>query len=150
MARKRKAKGRARRSKPSRARTAKRTSQRDQKATKGFRALRIADVLISIAVAFTLINAVLVLIFPGLAIEAAANYGYNTTTSSWISLAVAWIFLVLFIHWTNKTIKATSSRRAMWGLFILGLLLGVTTRIESAVLVLAASLTYLVKTRKRR
>ena len=148
MAKKRKGKSRQRR--PSRSsRSSSRRSSR-LNVNKSLRALRIADILVSIAIIFTLINALLVLILPNLAVEAAANYGINSTTSSWMTLGVAWIFLALFAHWANKVVKATLDRRPMWGLLILGLLLGITARIESALLLVVASLTYLVKTRKRR
>ena len=117
-----------------------------------FRALRIADILVSIAIAFTLVNAVLVLFYADKAVEAAANLGYQTTVATWQLLGVSWIFLSLFAYIANRITRVSMHRPTMWGLLIIGVVLGIISwrlpPMVSAVLIIISALVYISKSRK--
>lgn len=114
-------------------------------------AYRVADVFVGIAVLFTLIQAVLVLISPSRIVQIAVERGgpaWALTTSGWITIAIAWIFLAIFARVANKIVKGAMTRKTMWGLFIIGLLMVIIANPISGVLVLIAAIIYLAKASK--
>ncbi len=126
----------------------KRTTRRAAPKSAPKKAFRVADILVTIAIAFTLINAVLILFYADRAVEAAANLGLQTTTMNWQYLGVSWLFLALIAYITNRITRTSMYRHTMWGLLLVGILLGVTGRIESAVLIVIAALIYILKSMK--
>lgn len=116
------------------------------------KAYRIADMLVSIAIAFTLINAVLVILFPGSAVNASSQLNVITTAASWQYLGVAWIFLAFFAYITNRITRVSMKGHTMWGLLIIGIVLGAISMGQpvmlSAVLMIISALTYILKSRK--
>jgi|GEM_PF-6162068 len=117
---------------------------------KAIRAFSIADVLVIIGLVFVGLNALLVFIFMNTILESLAVAGITMGSGALIALAVIWIFIGLLVFLTNSAIKRSLSRRQMWGLLILSILLGLFGRVESGILVFIASIIYLVKTRKKR
>lgn len=117
------------------------------------RSLRIADTLVIIAIAFTLINAILILAFPDSAVTQSLNkYGSVTDRATWQLLGVAWIFLSLFAYIANRITKVIMHKPTMWGLLLIGILLGFASwgfpPLVSALLIVVSALIYISKSRK--
>lgn len=113
-------------------------------------ASRDADILVKIAIVFTLINSAIVLSFLDKVVETAKGFGIATTPSNWILLSVAWIFLSFFAYIANSMTRSTNKTRPMWGLLLVGVLFLVTGRVESAILVGIAALLYLYRDKSKR
>lgn len=116
------------------------------------RAFQIANNLVLVAVLFILVNAVLVFVFPDIPVKNAAAAGIEMSKTTWIAMAVIWVLLAALVYLDNKMVQVFGDKHQMWGLLILGVLMGLAFgRIDygiSAMLVVLASLTYMVASRK--
>ncbi len=121
------------------------------KVNKGWLAGRDADLLVKIAIVFTVLMSLLTFAFLDQVVETAATeFGLETTPGNWILLAVAWLFLALFAHVANKMSMKATNKRPMWGLLLVAVLFLITSRVESAVLVGIAAILYLYRAGKSK
>ena len=119
--------------------------KRVQHNKKGFNYHGLADVLVVIAACFLVINAAIVFIFPNMLVKTAMSFGVETTNGNWMLLGSAWLFLAFFAYLANRMVKVTMKKANMWALLLVGLLVLLSGRLESALLIIISSILYMKK-----
>ncbi len=114
-------------------------------------AIKIADLLVSIGVLFALVNVAIILFGAKTITQNLAVQGILTSTGNWVALSIALLFLTYLVYTVNRMIRVTMSKRLMWGLLFLGVLMalgvyfGPPILVFPAALIIIAALTYLLK-----
>ncbi|MBU2522778.1 MAG: hypothetical protein KKE23_00620 [Nanoarchaeota archaeon] len=109
---------------------------------------KTANVLSIISVFILIINAFALIFFKEAILETLSEMGTVLSSSYLALIGLIWLLIAFFAWSINRTIKEKQSKVAMWELFILSIVTFLTGRIESGVLLLIASVIYLVKAKK--
>jgi len=108
---------------------------------------KTANVLVIAAIALLLINSIMLVLLREQVMQEINASGVQVTPSSLALMGLMWLIIAFFSWSLNRTIKEKESRIAMWELFILSFVALLSGRLESGVLLLIASVIYLVKTK---
>lgn len=112
--------------------------------------LKAANVLVMIAICILVLNAIFIVVLKDTLIKEFDKIGFKTSSSSLILMGIMWLLISFFAWSINKTIKEKSSRVSMWELFILSFVALLSGRLDSGILMLIASVIYLVKAGKKK
>lgn len=111
---------------------------------------RAANVLALLAVLFLVLNSISLIFLKDTVIRALKDTGVVISQSELALLGLLWILMAFFAWSINRTVKEKQSKVSMWELFILSIICILSGRLESGVLLLIASVIYLVKAKKKR
>ena len=109
---------------------------------------RAANVFSLVAICLLIINAITLIFLKDVVMKALNDAGTAISSSQLALMGLMWILIAFFAWSINRTIKEKQSKVAMWELFILSIVTLLTGRIESGLLLLVASVIYLVKAKK--
>jgi len=110
-----------------------------------------ANILAWLGVFFLVVNSIALIFMRNQVIQALGDAGISVTQSGLALLGLLWLLIAFFAWSINRTIKEKEGKAkvSMWELFVLAIVCILSGRIESGVLLLIASIIYLVKARKK-
>ena len=110
---------------------------------------KTANVLVMLAVCLLIINSIALIFLKDTVIKALSSAGTAISSSSLALMGLMWLLIAFFAWSINRTIKEKQSKISMWELFILSIVALLSGRLESGLLLLIASIVYLVKAKKK-
>ena len=110
---------------------------------------KTANVFVLIAICLLIINAVTLIFLKDTVIKALGDAGTVISSSQLALMGLVWLLVAFFAWSINRTIKEKQSKVSMWELFIISIVALLSGRIESGVLLMIASIIYLVKAKKK-
>ena len=110
---------------------------------------KIANFLTVLAIVLLIVNAATLIFLKDRVIIALSAAGMPISTSSLALMGLMWLLVAFFAWSINRTIKEKQSKIAMWELFILSIVAMLSGRLESGLLLMIASIVYLVKAKKK-
>lgn len=109
---------------------------------------KTANVLSIISVFILIINSFALIFFKDTILNTLSEMGTALSSSYLALIGLIWLLIAFFAWSINRTIKEKQSKVAMWELFILSIVAFMSGRVESGVLLMIASIIYLVKAKK--
>ena len=109
---------------------------------------KTANVLSMISIFILIINSFALIFFKDTILNTLSEMGTVLSSSYLALIGLIWLLIAFFAWSINRTIKEKQSKVAMWELFILSIVALLSGRIESGVLLMIASIIYLVKAKK--
>ena len=109
---------------------------------------KVASALVYISLFFLTINAIIIIFMRDTVLESLSNAGITATASALAFMGLLWLMLAFFAWSLNRNIKEKMKRSSMWELLILSVITLISGRFESGILILIASVIYLVKSKK--
>jgi len=127
-----------------------RRAARRQPSVKFVQYPRVANILVGLAIAILAVNAIAMIFLKDQVLQALKDAGFAISQSSLALMGLMWVLIALFAWSINRTIKEKPNKTSMWELFILSIVCIFSGRLESGILILIASVIYLVKAKKRK
>lgn len=131
-------------------RAAKKVAKAMPKKPKFLKYSKTANMLVYISIFFLVLNSVLLIFLKGEVLTALKSTGIEATPSSLALLGLIWLLMAFFSWSINRTIKEKQNKTSMWELFIISFIVFFSGRMEAGILMLIASIIYLVKAKKKK
>jgi len=110
-----------------------------------------ANILLIIGLVILAANGILILVMQSWIIDTMkATLGSSISPVLLTTLGVIWLILALLAGTANFRINKTASREWSWFLFVLAIIILISGRIESGILILLSSIIYLSKTKTEK
>ena len=109
---------------------------------------KIASSLVYIALFFLTVNSIIIIFMRDTILQSLNNAGITASASLLAFMGLLWLMLAFFAWSLNRNIRENMKRSSMWELLILSVITLISGRFESGILILIASVIYLVKSKK--